>query len=152
VVALVIDDWGYRVDATTSGLLALDAPLTLAVLPGLSFSRRFALEASELALPPAGGVAGRGEVAAAASRRLAAGCPVTLGLGAGATVLERRRREVILHLPMQPQDYPRTRSRAAGGPGGHEPRADRGGAGRGLAGLAGGARGQQPHGQRRDRR
>jgi uncharacterized protein len=106
VIALVIDDWGYRQDATTSGLLALDAPLTLSVLPGLPYSRRFALEATPLALPTAGIGAERGGLAEAAALRLTAGCPVTVGLGADPARLVARRREVILHLPMQPQGYP----------------------------------------------
>lgn len=106
VVALVIDDWGYRQDATTSGLLGLDVPLTLSVLPGLPYSRRFALEASELALPAAGIGNERGGLAETVRLRQAAGCPVTVGFGADPTRLEARRREVILHLPMEPQGYP----------------------------------------------
>ena len=105
VVAVVIDDWGYRQDATTEGLLALDIPLTLSILPGLAYSRRFALEGTELALPAAtAGSAGRADEAA--RLRQAAGCPVTLGIGGGPARLEVRRREIFLHQPMQPQAYP----------------------------------------------
>lgn len=107
VVALVIDDWGNRQDATTSGLLALDVPLTLAILPGQPYSRRFALEGTDLALPyAAGGPDGNYDETAAAAR-LAAGCPVALDVGSDPIRLPAQRREVILHLPMQPHDYPR---------------------------------------------
>ncbi|MBD3222832.1 hypothetical protein GF314_16515 [bacterium] len=103
LVAIVIDDWGYRSDATTSGLVALPAPLTMAVLPGQAYSRKFALEATELALPAVGA---QGDDALAARRRLASGTPVTLGLGADSGALDPRRREVMLHLPMQSVHYP----------------------------------------------
>jgi polysaccharide deacetylase 2 family uncharacterized protein YibQ len=102
VVAVVIDDWGYRRDQATDGLLALDLPLTLSVLPGLAYSRHFALLGTELALP----TATAGHADRAALLRRAAGCPVTLGLGRRPPRLEERRREIFLHLPMQPQAYP----------------------------------------------
>jgi polysaccharide deacetylase 2 family uncharacterized protein YibQ len=105
-IALVIDDWGYRNDSITDGLLALDAPLTLSVLPGLAYSRRFALQGTDLALPGQGGGLEPGLADEAARLRLDAGCPVTLGLGAAPQRLEQRRREILLHLPMQPQGYP----------------------------------------------
>ncbi len=104
VVALVIDDLGYRQDGTSGGFLSLDAPLTLSVLPGLAYSRRFALEATELVLPPGIGDGGRHESAVA--ERLAAGCPVTLGIGPDPSRSPQRRREILLHLPMQPDGYP----------------------------------------------
>jgi polysaccharide deacetylase 2 family uncharacterized protein YibQ len=106
VVALVIDDWGHRADATTSGLAALEIPLTMAILPSLPYSRRFALAGTELALPPAAASQERGYADEAGSLRQAAGCPVTLGLGTEAGKLPARRREIFLHLPMEPQGYP----------------------------------------------
>jgi polysaccharide deacetylase 2 family uncharacterized protein YibQ len=106
VVALVIDDWGHRQDATTAGLLVLDVPLTLAVLPGLSFSRSFALEGSGLVLPASAGGTDGDDHERAAAERLEAGCPVTLAVGPDLARLPSRRREIILHLPMQPQGYP----------------------------------------------
>ena len=102
VVAVVIDDWGYKQDTTTDGLLALDIPLTLSILPGQAFSRHYALLGTELALPAA--TAARADEAA--RQRRTAGCPVTLGIGDGPTHLEVRRREIFLHQPMQPQAYP----------------------------------------------
>jgi polysaccharide deacetylase 2 family uncharacterized protein YibQ len=108
LVAIVIDDWGYRQDEVTRGLLDLPVPFTMSVLPGLSYSRRFALAATELALPPAGD-ASPGAVAVAAEaarRRREAATPVTLGLGAAPGRLEPRRREVMLHLPMESVRYP----------------------------------------------
>ncbi|HOX25655.1 MAG TPA: divergent polysaccharide deacetylase family protein [Candidatus Krumholzibacteria bacterium] len=106
VVALVIDDWGYRNDDTTRGLLALDVPLTLSILPGLAHSRRFAAEGTELALPPRASDQAGGPGSAIADRRRAAGCPVTFTLEGGDERLDARRREIFLHLPMQPEGYP----------------------------------------------
>ena len=106
VVALVIDDWGNRQDATTGGLLGLEVPLTLAVLPGLPYSRRFALEGSDLVLPSTAEGADASRLEAAAAGRFAAGCPVHLAVGPDPGRLPPRRREIILHLPMQPQGYP----------------------------------------------
>lgn len=103
LVAIVIDDWGYRSDATTGGLIDLEQPLTMAVLPGLAYSRRFALEATDLVLPVDGGDPPTEQ---AVARRLAAGTPVTVGLGADPTNVPARRREVILHLPMESVRYP----------------------------------------------
>jgi uncharacterized protein len=65
VVAIIIDDWGYNQAEEARPLLDLPASFTLAVLPGLPRTARFAREAS-------------------------------------------RRREVILHLPMEPVGYPDT--------------------------------------------
>jgi len=106
VVALVIDDWGYRTDDTTRALLALDAPLTLSILPGLAHSRRFAGEATDLVLPARGGAAGAHSDEDAARRRAAAGCPVTIALGPDRDSPGDRRREIFLHLPMEPEGYP----------------------------------------------
>ena len=104
-VAIVIDDWGNAQNETTRGLLRLDVPLTLSVLPGLPHSRHYALKATELALPA--GAAASGPSAEIARARRERGCPVEF-------VLQRRRdgappvrrREVMLHLPMEPQGYP----------------------------------------------
>jgi len=78
-VAILIDDWGYSRSEACRSILELPAPVTMAVLPGLSYSRYFALKGTELALPA----------------------------GAQARLL-RRRREIMLHLPMEPQGYPET--------------------------------------------
>ncbi len=108
-VAIVIDDWGYYRNDAARALLELDAPLTLSILPGHAFSRQFALEATPLALP--GGApltAGAGGDPDAQRARLAAGCPVPLAIAGRGAALPERRREIMLHLPMQPVDYPRT--------------------------------------------
>lgn len=108
-VAIVIDDWGYRQDTTTRGLQELPIPLTMSVLPGLAYSRKFALDATELALPaPSGRPEGpdASDAAAAAQRRTALGAPVTFGLGDRTEPLAARRREVMLHLPMEAMGYP----------------------------------------------
>ncbi len=107
-VALVIDDWGYARTEATHLLLDLPAPLTLAVLPGLSYSRHFALRSTELVLPegPEPGLRGaEGSRTDARRLRLEAGCPVEVTVSSAAP-LQIRRREIILHLPMQPQSYP----------------------------------------------
>jgi len=110
-VALVIDDWGNNTLPATRTILGLDIPLTLSILPGRPFSRKFALEATEIVLPrsgkaPAKETAGRAE---ADRERLRRGCPVVVRVaGKKDTVLPSRRREIILHLPMEPQDYPET--------------------------------------------
>ncbi len=81
-IAIVVDDWGHRRDATTRGFAELDFPLTFSILPGLRFSRQDALQATPLALPEQ---APGGE---------AAGPP------------PHRRREIMLHLPMEPEGFP----------------------------------------------
>jgi len=106
VVAIVLDDWGYGRNATTTGLLNLEIPLTMAVLPGLAYSRGYALEATDLALPPAGGGESGQAAEEAARRRRQAGSPVTLGLGREPGRLDPRRREIMLHLPMESVRYP----------------------------------------------
>lgn len=40
-IVLIIDDFGYRNDEVTDGFLALDAPLTYAVIPGHRYSASF---------------------------------------------------------------------------------------------------------------
>ncbi len=107
-VALVIDDWGNNTSPPTKALLGLDIPLTMSILPGRPFSRRFSLEATELILPPepvpgARSAAGRDE---ASVLRRDQGCPVEVVVGRREKAIPVRRREVILHLPMEPQDYP----------------------------------------------
>lgn len=109
-VALVIDDWGYARNEATSGILDLPVPLTMAVLPGLSYSRHFALQGTPLVLPPRPGGAGRGagdEQAEARRLRREAGCPVEVS-AVRAESPRQKRREILLHLPMQPQNYPGT--------------------------------------------
>jgi polysaccharide deacetylase 2 family uncharacterized protein YibQ len=102
-VAIVIDDWGNSFNETTRALLRLDVPLTLSILPGLPFSRQTALKATTLALP-----ATLDDASGLREERLALGCPVGLSLEAavGTTPPPRRRREVMLHLPMEPRGYP----------------------------------------------
>ena len=107
-VALVIDDWGYFQNEVTQGLLALPIPLTLSILPGEPYSRRFALEATELALPTADftGDGHRDRGSGPRAMRLALGCPVEWHLVGREARLLPRRREVFLHLPMEPRGYP----------------------------------------------
>jgi polysaccharide deacetylase 2 family uncharacterized protein YibQ len=104
-VAIIIDDWGNAQNETTRGLLKLNEALTLSILPGLPYSRQYALKATDLALPAA--AAAVGPTADASRERLARGCPVTLSLTRRRSgEPPRRRREVMLHLPMEPQGYP----------------------------------------------
>ncbi len=109
VIALVIDDWGYKDNDTTRRLLSIKAPLTMAVLPDLSYSRHFALKKTDLVLPP--GSLARGVAAAdienSVDLRREAGCIVNVTLDRGRVSLPAQRREVILHLPMEPEGYPR---------------------------------------------
>ncbi|PID81109.1 hypothetical protein CSB20_04025 [bacterium DOLZORAL124_64_63] len=116
VLAVVIDDWGHARTGATAALLDLPAPLTMAVLPRLPNSRHFALMGTDLVLPdPTPASSPEPSVAAQAvgrdtgrQRRLAAGCFVELRMGKGERPMPARRRETILHLPMQPQGYPDT--------------------------------------------
>jgi len=107
-IALVIDDWGYFQSEVTRGLLMLPVPLTLSILPGEPYSRRFALEATELALPTADfkGDGHRDRGSGPRALRLALGCPVEWHLIGSKARLSPRRREVLLHLPMEPRGYP----------------------------------------------
>lgn len=111
-VAIVVDDWGNYDNDNTRGLLHLDVPLTMSVLPDLPHSRRFALCATELALPdltnsplgrldsdPANG-------ATVAQMRAELANPVKISTSTRRVRPIKRRREVILHLPMEPQKYP----------------------------------------------
>ncbi len=108
VVALVIDDWGNSRTESTKGLLKLPAPLTMAILPNLPYSRQFYLKGTELVLPESGKTANDDHGSVGRTERLAAGCFVELRLGKKKTVVPDKRREVMLHLPMQPQSYPET--------------------------------------------
>ncbi len=107
-IALVIDDWGNNTNPPTARILDLDIPLTMSVLPGRPFTRHFALMGTDLVLPPAS--TGRGRVSSARDEagvlRRAAGCPVEVRVGRTGGKTPSRRREIILHLPMEPQGYP----------------------------------------------
>gem|GEM_PF-1364544 len=109
VVALLIDDWGYSKSEAARTILALPAPLTLAVLPGLPYSRFYALQKTDLVLPPGADVspAENPEGSASARRqRMDLGCFVEVTVGAGQATFPDVRREILLHLPMEPQGYP----------------------------------------------
>jgi len=108
VVALVIDDWGNSRNEATKGLLKIPAPMTMAVLPNLPYSRQFYLEGTELVLPEDQLSSGGMQLSEGRSKRLDAGCFVELRLGKKAKSISGQRREVMLHLPMQPQSYPET--------------------------------------------
>lgn len=100
-VAIVVDDWGYGLTAAGQGILDLDVPLTLSILPGLPTSREVALRRTDLAVPA--------PVEADATRDLRhkLGCPVDLSLGRLLPdAVPVARRETMLHLPMEPEDYP----------------------------------------------
>ena len=107
-IAIVLDDWGYFENDVTRQILSLKVPLTLAVLPGLPYSRRYALEAGELAIPtvPTAEGATTDRRLGLRRARLASGCPVEFSLGRSPRRLPARRREVILHLPLEPEGYP----------------------------------------------
>ncbi len=109
VVALVIDDWGYGKTEATRLLADLPVPLTMAVLPYLSFSREFALAKTDLVLPPQTldlAASARQSSAAGRKERLDAGCFVEVAALEGKSRQQDRRREILLHLPMEPQGYP----------------------------------------------
>ncbi len=46
-IAIIIDDFGYNYNGAARGFLELDAALTYAIIPGHSYSRRFAREAGQ---------------------------------------------------------------------------------------------------------
>lgn len=111
VVAIVIDDWGYSKTQATKQLISLPVPLTMAVLPGLSYSREYSLAKTDLVLPlnnleDAAGM--RQSSAAGRLERLATGCFVEVATGKARPSRQERRREILLHLPMEPQSYPET--------------------------------------------
>jgi polysaccharide deacetylase 2 family uncharacterized protein YibQ len=109
VVALLIDDWGYSKSEAARTILSLPVPFTMAVLPHLPYSRHFALKATDLVLP---GGSGREESSDKDQResgrlsRLDQGCFVEVSVGSRRTSFPTKRREVMLHLPMEPQGYP----------------------------------------------
>ncbi len=109
-IALVIDDWGNNTRPATSEILALDIPLTMSVLPGRPFSRHFALKGTELVLPPqeakVQAANNQGTGSGSTALRLATGCPVMVEVGPRQRRMSERRREIILHLPMEPRNYP----------------------------------------------
>jgi len=107
-VAIVVDDWGNGDTAATRSMLKVDVPLTLSVLPGLRYSRRYALAATELVLPDHRDGVGKVSDATRARRwRRSRGCDEEVALGgARRRKPPQRRREVMLHLPMEPQGYP----------------------------------------------
>ncbi len=109
-VALVIDDWGHAKTRSALNILKLPAPVTLAVLPDLPYSRFFALQRTELVLPPGRetGSKAHDKVASGRTARLAAGCIVEVSTGNRNSAWLKQRREIMLHLPMQPQSYPET--------------------------------------------
>lgn len=110
-IALVIDDWGNNRNGPAQQLNAIRVPLTLSVLPGLPYSRHFALQGTDLVLPQTrAGRRGRPDSDQALGRRLRqdVGCFVDVSLRAGKARLQARRREIMLHLPMEPQSYPET--------------------------------------------
>lgn len=105
-IALIVDDWGNGMTTTTAGMLTLDIPFTMAVLPDRPYSHRFALEKTALALPAH---LTDGDLGLQSRIRLRKhfGCPVDLAIGImQPRSLLTRRREVMLHLPMQPNNYP----------------------------------------------
>lgn len=109
VVALLIDDWGYSKSEAARSLLSLPAPITLAILPGLPYSRYFAIKRTDLVLPPdwAQETGPSADTTALARRqRMAAGCFVEVVTAASDSAIPSRRREIMLHLPMEPQGYP----------------------------------------------
>ncbi len=110
-VAILIDDWGFGRTEACGWLLDLDAPFTLAVLPGLAYSRHFALKGTDLVLPPGqeqGSRVGGAGPDRGRKARLAAGCFVDVRLGRSRADIPSQRREIMLHLPMEPQGYPET--------------------------------------------
>jgi polysaccharide deacetylase 2 family uncharacterized protein YibQ len=108
-IALIIDDWGQGKTGSALSILDLPVPLTLAVLPDLPYSRFFSLQRTELVLPP-GHEAESVAAARVSSRatRLTRGCFVEVTTGRHRVTIPAQRREVFLHLPMQPEDYPGT--------------------------------------------
>lgn len=109
-IAIIVDDWGNGDTEDTRAMLRLDTPLTLSVLPNLRYSRRYALAATDLALPqePAARRGAAGEVGERRTARLRRerGCPVEISLESHRVRRDppQRRREVLLHLPMEPAD------------------------------------------------
>ena len=109
VVALIIDDWGYSKSEAALAILSLPAPVTMAILPGLPYSRHFALQGTDLLLPPGRVRDNRpttGKPDSSRRQRLDLGCFVEVGMGSRERKIPARRREILLHLPMEPQGFP----------------------------------------------
>ncbi len=109
VVALLIDDWGYSKSEAARTILSLPAPVTLAVLPHLPYSRHFALKGTDLVLPQGQVRADsetRDQKESGRKLRLERGCFVEVSVGRGQRSYPAKRREILLHLPMEPQGYP----------------------------------------------
>jgi len=109
VVAILIDDWGYSKSEAARTLLSLPAPVTMAILPGLPYSRHFALKGTDLVLPPGRARDQRpitGKPDSSRQKRLDLGCFVEVSTGSRERAILTRRREILLHLPMEPQGYP----------------------------------------------
>lgn len=104
MLAIVIDDWGCCDTAPMRELLSLEEPLTLAVIPHQPHTRRYAALATPA--PAAAPAEAAGERARRSERR-ARGCRVEVSLaspsrrGIEPIAPPARRREVILHLPME---------------------------------------------------
>ena len=109
-VALIIDDWGHGKTGPAMQILDLPVPLTMAVLPELPYSRFFSLQGTDLILPPGRQTEPTADEAVADGRpaRLAAGCIVEISVGQRRAAWPVKRREVMLHLPMEPDGYPAT--------------------------------------------
>jgi polysaccharide deacetylase 2 family uncharacterized protein YibQ len=108
-VAILIDDWGYSKSEAARTLLSVPAPLTLAILPGLSYSRHFALKGTEIVLPAGRARDNRstsGGPDSSRQLRLDLGCFVEVDTGPRNHSIPTKRREILLHLPMEPQGYP----------------------------------------------
>ncbi len=92
LVAIIVDDWGQARTGPQAVILTLPQPLTLAVLPCLPHSREIAALATDLDLP--GDAPGVSTVTGGVAAPLARPVPATA------------RREILLHMPMLPVDFP----------------------------------------------
>ncbi len=109
-VALIIDDWGHTKVGPAKSIVGLPVSLTMAVLPDLPYSRHYCLKRSDLVLPPGHVAESTTDDVVVSGRhaRLEAGCPVEVSTGRRRSAWPQQRREIMLHLPMQPQGYPQT--------------------------------------------
>jgi polysaccharide deacetylase 2 family uncharacterized protein YibQ len=96
LVAIIVDDWGQALTGPQAVILALPQPLTLAVLPCLPHSAEIAALATRLDLPVAG----------ADPARAAGGVPPSPVGATARPIPATARREIFLHMPMLPIDYP----------------------------------------------
>jgi len=109
VVALVVDDWGYSKSEAARTILSLPAPMTMAILPGLPYSRHFALKGTDLVLPSDWSREDKStteQTDSSRRQRLDLGCFVEVETGTRQRAMPTKRREILLHLPMEPQGYP----------------------------------------------